>query len=736
MRDTSCSWKNGCSKAKRTEATRGTTSIWGRLAAMRGRLVRSIGMGLVVLAACSWSASARAVSTQVWVNQTYADFNQGEGHGVLVDSRGLLRPGLVLKRRAVKGVSLVFALLEHGGKVYVGTGDKGEVWVFDGFRAKKLVSLPGAVLVTSLVAGPKTTIYAGTIPEGKIFAVDTRTGKARLFAKLKAKHIWAMVAEPKTGAIFAGTGPKGELYRVSAAGKATLYWKAPDKHVLALTYGPGGALYAGTSPKAIVYRLVRKGVARAVHDFDATEVRALAGNRRVLYAAVNKIKGPRTWSVKVPSRHKKAGTAVHGVVRKRPPEIRIPRLGAKKGMGGVFRIWGTGAAEQLYGLKQSYFTSLELTGNDNVYAAEGMRGQVLLLGRDHSVATVADVKERQALSLHLTGRIRCIGTGDAGALHVMVPRGARRYLSKAFDAGSASRWGRLDLAASGNLAIETRTGNTAKPDAGWSRWQPLARLAMLAGGRRGGLVASQPGRYLQYRITLRSPRARVTGVRLYFVPINRRPRIASVTIGSQGAQKTKSKVLKASWLTKVTSAAPSSYKVSWKVDNPDGDALVYRLYYRVVGSALWRKLGWSQTPLTGTSVTWKTVNLPDGWYLVRVVASDERSNAAGRAKSDTWISEPFLVDNVKPAVRALVVRVPRVFGTSVDSFSRIVGIQYSLDAQNWFPVDPTDGAFDQRAENFSFRLPSGMRRGPALLLIRVFDAAGNSVVVKKAFRVR
>jgi len=734
MRDVS--WKNGRSTVRQTRSMETTMTKMVRLAAKRARMARPIAMRLAILAGFVWSASASAVSTQVWVNQTYADFNQGEGHGVLVDSRGLLRPGIVLKRRGVKGVSLVFAMLERGAKVYLGTGDKGEVWVYDGVRVKKLSSLPGAVLVTSLVAGPKTTIYAGTIPEGKIFAIDTRTGKARLFAKLKAKHIWAMVAEPKTGAIFAGTGPKGELYRISAAGKAVVYWKAPDKHVLALTYGPGGSLYAGTSPKAIVYRIVRRGTARAVHDFDATEVRALAGNRRVLYAAVNKMKGPKTWSVKVPSRHKPAGTAVHGVVRKRPPEIRIPRLGAKKGVGGVFRIWGTGAVDQLYGLKQSYFTSLEVTGNDDVYAAEGTRGQVLLLGRDHSVATVADVKERQALSLHLTGRLRCIGTGDAGALHVVVPRGARRYLSKAFDAGSASRWGRLDLAASGNLAIETRTGNTAKPDAGWSRWQPLARLAMLAGGRRGGLVASQPGRYVQYRVTLRSPRARVTGVRLYFVPINRRARIKTVKIGKQGNQKSKTKVLKASWLTKVTSAAPSSFKVTWTVDNPDGDALVYRVYYRAIGTALWRKLGWSQTPLTGTSVTWKTVNLPDGWYLVRVVASDERSNAAGRSKTDTWITEPFLVDNVKPSVRALVVRTPRVFGIAVDSFSHIVGVQYSLDAQNWFPVDPTDGAFDQRAENFSFTFPAGIKRGPVLLLIRVFDEAGNAVVVKKAFQMR
>ena len=46
-----------------------------------------------------------------------------------------------------------------------------------------------------------------------------------------------------------------------------------------------------------------------------------------------------------------------------------------------------------------------------------------------------------------------------------------------------------------------------------------------------------------------------------------------------------------------------------------------------------------------------------------------------------------------------------------------------------------DGNFDQEAERFNFRLPK-LKRGVYTLLIRAYDAAGNSQVVKRTLRIR
>ena len=65
-------------------------------------------------------------------------------------------------------------------------------------------------------------------------------------------------------------------------------------------------------------------------------------------------------------------------------------------------------------------------------------------------------------------------------------------------------------------------------------------------------------------------------------------------------------------------------KLRWKVENPDGDELNYRLAFRQEGDAVWRPLG-GPDPLTKTDFDWNTEGLPDGTYVVRVTASDERS---------------------------------------------------------------------------------------------------------------
>lgn len=699
------------------------------------RLGGSLALALSLVGLQMAALPARAVSTRVWTNDTYADFSQGEGRGILVTSEGKLEPGVVLKRREMSDVSFVFSLVEKGERVYLGTGDSGEIWVVEGGKVRKLAALKGAIIVTSLVARPDGKLLAGTLPEGKIFEVDPQTGKNRVFAKVDAKHVWAMLPEKKTGNLFVGTGPEGKLFRVGPKGQATVYWDSDQRHLLSLSYGPGGNVYVGSGPKAIVYRLLGKGRVRAVHDFDGTEVRALVGNGRVLYAAVNKMKPPKIGYPKI-KQARRGGTKIKS--RKMPGRSsrrKVPRKGAKKGRGGVFRIWPSGAVEQLHGLKKSYFTALELAPKDRVYAADGVRGQVFLLDKTGTLATVADVKERQVLALNLTGKSPGLGTGDGGSYFSVSPRGKRTYLSDIFDAGSASRWGRLLWKAGLRIRVETRTGNTAKPDDLWSGWQSLSGERALFGGRVGE-VRSPPGRYFQYRVVWPGERTgAVERLSLYYLPINRRPEVTEVAVGDHVSQDDRTKVEKAAWLKKISLNAPETHKISWKVKNPDGDPLWYRVWYRDVALPNWNRIGGPE-PLTSTSIKWKTGNLPDGRYLVRVEATDARANPKPSALSHSRTTEPFLVDNTKPTVRGLVVRYPTVRGLATDDFSRITGIQYSLDGKIWRPVAPTDNVFDQTSESFSFRIASKLEPGRYLILIRVFDEAGNAGISKVRFRIR
>lgn len=684
----------------------------------------SLLMGLLILTA---GPEAHAGSTRVWVDQTYKDFNAGTPSGVLVTTAGRLVRSEATRRTGLSGISMVFSMIESGGKLYLGTGNKGELWVVTGGRAKKLAKLSGAVVVTSLVQGPAGTLYAGTLPEGRIYAIATATGTIKPFARVKAKHVWGLVY--RKGTLFAATGPKGQLFAINRAGRARLYWDSKETHLQSIASGPGGDLYVGTAPKAIVYRVLGPGKVRALHDFAGNEIRALAADARRLYVAVNLIKADASSSMRFPAWAKPKGTKIKTGGRPKR-KLRLPRLGAKLGSGGLFAVETNGSATQLYAVKKGYFTALEMV-RGRLYAAEGTKGRIISVLPDESAATAYDVKERQVLSLSLGGRIRAFGTGDGAALYRVGGRGGASYASRAYDATNVSRFGVISFRSSGRVTVETRTGNTATPDAGWSGWKGVTRKGRLGGFDRG-LVRSPAGRYVQYRMSWPGgSKAVVHHVRLHFTVINRAPHWKSLTVG--GTSKGKTAVLKAGWITKATTVAPKQLKISWKVSDPDGDPLLYRVAFRAVGDVRWRKIG--EKPLTTTSHKWQTDNLPDGWYEIRVSASDERANSVARSRVRHRVSVPVLVDHNKPAFVGLRVRGKFATGLVRDSYSRITGIAYSVDGKRWYQVDALDGNFDQEAERFTFRLPK-LQPGVHTLLVRAYDAAGNAQVVKRSLRIR
>ena len=686
-----------------------------------------VGVSLV----CGAAPGAWAVSTRVWVTGGFSSFNAGRGEGVLITSTGRLVRGEPTQRQVLSDVSMVFSMLEADGALYLGTGSTGEVWIQRGVgNAKKLASLPGAVIVTCLTRGPAGVIYAGTLPEGRVYKIATGTGQATLLVKLDAEHVWSLLYQQRSRTLFAATGSKGKLFAITPNGRARVYWESQETHLLSMAEGPGGALYVGSAPKAIVYRVLGPRRVLAVHDFAGNEIRALVGNSKTLFVAVNKMRRDRSSLFKFPASSGGVGTSIKGK-RGKKFKLPVPRLGAKKGSGGIFALDILGSAKQLYGLTKGYFTSLDLVSG-RLYAGEGTLGRVITIFPDDSVATAHDVKERQVLALSMGGKIRAFGTADGAAVYrAGIGRSAPTYTSIAFDSGNVSRFGVIAWRATGGVGVQTRSGNTAAPDAGWSAWRPVAGRGGRLGGLQRGAIRSPPARYLQYRILWRGrSQAQVQQVRLHYTPINRAPVWTSLTVGE-----TTTSVEKATWVAKDSTAAPESLKIDWKIVDPDGDPLVYRVSYRAVGDVLWRRIGTAPFE-TGTSVKWRTDTLPDGWYEVRVSASDEKSNSLARSLSKSRTSAPVLVDHNKPTFVGLRVAYPVVTGQVRDSFSRISGVSYSLDGRLWRQVDAVDGNFDQEAERFNFRIRSALKPGLYTLLVRAYDAAGNAQVAKRTLRIR
>jgi hypothetical protein len=674
-------------------------------------------------------SSALATTTRFFRQSAAKDFEEGEATSTMVLPAGGVAPGMKATRLALDAAfAWCVALSPDGRTAYFGSGDQGRIYAVSvaAGEAKKLADID-APWVTALSTRSDATLLAGSTPGGRIFAVDGRTGTSRPFAKLPAEHVWALLSEAKGARTYAATGIPGQVFVIDGKGKERLLWDSGDKHVMALAWGGNGALLAGTADQAILYRIHPDGHAEALHDFEANEIRAIVRVAGVTYLAVNAFDRPgEAPAAPVPGAQPGKGTKLS--LGSAPASGALPRVDQVKAHAAVYRLDDDGAIEQVLALADGYFTALLAGPGGQVYAASGTQGKIHRISPDRTVTLAIDLPERQALSLVSTPEGFLVGTGDVGAVFRVRPAaaGEASYLSKVLDADGPARWGFLRWVGSADLLFETRVGNTGKPDKSWSSWRKLESV-----GHRGqqgqGKVAGDEGRYLQYRAGLPSNSSVLRDVSTYYVPHNQRARVTEVYLADTAAAPA-APGAGGSGGSLATPASTRSHspvlKLRWKVENPDNDELIYRLWFRQESEAVWRPLG-GPDPLSKPEYDWNTESVPDGHYLIRVWASDEKVTPKDRALDFTFDSPSFLVDNTRPVVADLRAQLPRVIGRAHDAASVISQIEFSIDGNDWRPALADDGILDDMTEAFTIRLPPSLPAGPHIITVRAWDSADN-----------
>ena len=131
---------------------------------------------------------------------------------------------------------------------------------------------------------------------------------------------------------------------------------------------------------------------------------------------------------------------------------------------------------------------------------------------------------------------------------------------------------------------------------------------------------------------------------------------------------------------------------------------MYRLFYQADGDDAWVP-AFLDKPLQKTEYSWDTESIPDGWYRIKVVASDEESNPAGEALTDEKVSDLVKVDNTRPQVLQLAYDAASgiLKGVARDNLSLIHYLEYSVDGGEWKYFAPKDGVFDDREEAFEVK---------------------------------
>ena len=736
------------------------------------------------LAACSVALGLlTAATTTTWEMNSYQDFLKGHFTGTALDRDGKLRLSPKLDTLFTSGQPAIWSVIQApDGSFYAGTGHRGRVYQITAAGTSALLWTSDEPEIFAVAIDSSGNLYAGSSPDGKVYRVEK--GKATEFFAPKAKYIWSLAFAPD-GALFVGTGDPGNIYRVDKAGKSELYYETGQSHVTALAVDSKNNLLAGTEPNGILYRVSAKDKAFVLYNASLPEIRTIAPMPDgTVYAAalggsVANRSGPLLPAIASPATVTVTASATSITVSdsadtnaqaspdlKPKPDVARPVVqgaqntatasplteipGVEK--SAVYKINPDGTVETLWTSKEENVYSLVPEGNGSIAFATDAQGRVYRLGPDRKATLLVETNEGEATRLLRDSNGLIAATGEMGKLLRLEPsqNATGTYESPVHDAGSIARWGRITWRSEkGPVSFTTRSGNSARPDKTWSDWsEPL-------NDSQNSIIRSPNARYIQWRAELTSPGAIAENVRVFYLPQNNPPVVRSISVTTQapaakaaaGTNSTSSAAYSITVTDTGDTSTPagtptqtlsravgSQIQITWQADDPDGDRLVYALYFRGEDETEWKLL---RGNITENSLLLDGDVLADGRYYFRVVASDRPSNAAGAAREDELVSSPVLIDNTPPVVTLSPARRTgdhaEVDADVIDQTSPLRRCEYSLDAGPWLPVEAADGLTDSPHEQFHIAVDK-LRPGEHLLVVRAYDSANNAGLAKIVIR--
>jgi hypothetical protein len=740
--------------------------------------------GIAAVLAAGLSVALVGSGTQTWEMDSYNDFLHGHFDGISLSKEGRLSLSPKVDTIFTSDQPVIWSVARASdGTLYAATGNRGRLYRIDPSGKSSLIWTADQPEIFAVAVDAAGVVYAGSSPDGKVYRIAN--GKAEEYFAPKVRYIWSLAVAPD-GALFVGTGDQGKIFHVESAGKGEVYYDTGQSHITGMAIDSQGRLLAGTEPNGILYRITAKDKAFALYDSSLPEIRAivpmpdgtvyaaaLGGSvaKRALAAqqAAQGLTGIPTIASTTITVEAQAGGEIKPPDAKVQPQPLIAPQPATSAAAStdagnvdksaVYRINPDNTVETLWSSKEENVYDLLALQNQILFSTD-QNGRIYGLSPDLRITLVTETGASETTRLLPAEHSVLAATGNMGHIYRLgvQPGASGSYEAPVHDSGTASRWGSLswrgDTPAGCGLVFRTRSGNSARPDRTWSDWS--APLNNSVSSR----IASPNARFIQWKVEMTGAGGAtpvLDSITLAYLPQNSPPVVRSISVISQAAltsQSAKASTGSSSAAYSVTvsgdtadtsgtastsagtptqtltRAASQQITVSWQADDPDGDRLVYSLYFRSEDETQWMLL---RAGTHDNSMTFDADILADGKYYFRVVASDRESNPPASAREATLISTPVMIDNTPPSIAMGTVRyaagAAHVEWEAVDASSALRRCEYSLDAGNWVPMEAVDGVIDSPRERFALDLP-GLAAGEHLLVIRVADSANNTATAK------
>ncbi|HYK60689.1 MAG TPA: hypothetical protein VEV85_14750 [Bryobacteraceae bacterium] len=131
----------------------------------------------------------------------------------------------------------------------------------------------GQAEIWSVAPAPDGSFYVGTGNRGRLFRLDA-AGKTSLVWTSDHPEIFAVAVDSK-GVVYAGTSPDGKVYRIEN-GKASEYFSPGARYIWALACAPDGSLVVATGDEGKIFRVTAAGAGSVYYETGQTHVTSLA----------------------------------------------------------------------------------------------------------------------------------------------------------------------------------------------------------------------------------------------------------------------------------------------------------------------------------------------------------------------------------------------------------------------------------------------------------------------------
>src|SRR5216683_4059761 len=233
-----------------------------------------------------------AEGTRTWEQSKYEDFQKGTAHGVAISSDGTLELAPAFKLVASTPASVVWATaVGPQSEIYAATGGPARVYRILPGGQPSAIFQPQELQVQALVVDKNGVLYAATNPDGKIYRLEhsaaksagkDEKSKARSEDEWKSsvyfdpgcKYIWDLALDD-SGNLYVATGDHGEIFKVTAKGEHSLFFKSDEPHIRVLAFDAQRNLIAGSDGSGLIYRISPKGDGFVLYSAPKREITSL-----------------------------------------------------------------------------------------------------------------------------------------------------------------------------------------------------------------------------------------------------------------------------------------------------------------------------------------------------------------------------------------------------------------------------------------------------------------------------